>query len=343
MSPPDRPVIRTWTAPARFIFVSCLLFVGLLLAGSWWAWRHLPVGHDFYFGRGFLLVVPAIVAFISLTALPKSECVRSRWKFSSRGLLPVCSCFFLLYAAGSHVLLILAAIGRPVHATVQWMLVPVGLFNIGLGNSLGKCRDDFFFRIRTPWTVRSVLAWNRTNRLEAWLYVGSGLIIVGGAHRRVRASAGHRHLGAGSRSDGDVLGLFLFAVARRSGSGGFQRVRTGVAAMKDQIRRWCRAAGLASVVMWFVSPAGRSVAVAASVGATPPWPRIEPTYRDVAYAQKSPAEKLDLYLPETRSHPVPLVIWIHGGAFMVGDKRSMPRRDFGPPPPPRGPYGISRV
>jgi acetyl esterase/lipase len=41
--------------------------------------------------------------------------------------------------------------------------------------------------------------------------------------------------------------------------------------------------------------------------------------RDIAYDTQSPAQKLDLYLPKGVTHP-PLVIWIHGGAFVFGDK-----------------------
>jgi acetyl esterase/lipase len=61
---------------------------------------------------------------------------------------------------------------------------------------------------------------------------------------------------------------------------------------------------------------------------------IEPTLSDISYATLSPSEKLDLYLAAARDRPAPLIIWIHGGAFSVGDKRSMPRRDFGPAPKP---------
>ncbi|HYY28126.1 MAG TPA: hypothetical protein VE860_09295, partial [Chthoniobacterales bacterium] len=57
----------------------------------------------------------------------------------------------------------------------------------------------------------------------------------------------------------------------------------------------------------------------------------------------SPAEKLDLYLPAKGDRPAPLVIWIHGGAFRLGDKRSMPRRNFGPPPTPTGPDGPYQI
>jgi acetyl esterase/lipase len=68
-----------------------------------------------------------------------------------------------------------------------------------------------------------------------------------------------------------------------------------------------------------------------------------PTFPDLAYADKSPAQKLDLYLPAQANGPAPVVIWIHGGGFRVGDKNSMPRRQFGPPPTPvgrDGPYQI---
>jgi acetyl esterase/lipase len=72
-------------------------------------------------------------------------------------------------------------------------------------------------------------------------------------------------------------------------------------------------------------------------------PLLRPTVADLPYADKSPFEKLDLYLPAQKGTPSPLVIWIHGGGMTVGDKRSMPRRDFGPAPKPtgrNGPYQI---
>jgi acetyl esterase/lipase len=47
---------------------------------------------------------------------------------------------------------------------------------------------------------------------------------------------------------------------------------------------------------------------------------VVPTYKDLAYGTVSEAEKLDLYIPTTGSGPFPLVIMIHGGAFMFGDK-----------------------
>jgi acetyl esterase/lipase len=47
---------------------------------------------------------------------------------------------------------------------------------------------------------------------------------------------------------------------------------------------------------------------------------VAPTYQDMAYATLSAAEKLDLYIPTTDSGPFPVVIMVHGGGFVMGDK-----------------------
>lgn len=41
---------------------------------------------------------------------------------------------------------------------------------------------------------------------------------------------------------------------------------------------------------------------------------------DISYANLSPAQKLDIYWPESGDGPFPVILAIHGGAFMFGDK-----------------------
>lgn len=43
-------------------------------------------------------------------------------------------------------------------------------------------------------------------------------------------------------------------------------------------------------------------------------------FTDVAYAQASPSQVLDLFLPARHGEPIALVVYVHGGAFMGGDK-----------------------
>ncbi len=42
--------------------------------------------------------------------------------------------------------------------------------------------------------------------------------------------------------------------------------------------------------------------------------------RDLAYDTHGKSNTLDLYLPEKSDAPLPLVIWIHGGAWLGGNK-----------------------
>ena len=44
---------------------------------------------------------------------------------------------------------------------------------------------------------------------------------------------------------------------------------------------------------------------------------------DISYANISPAQKLDIYWPEDGDGPFPVIVSIHGGAFMGGDKRDV--------------------
>ena len=48
---------------------------------------------------------------------------------------------------------------------------------------------------------------------------------------------------------------------------------------------------------------------------------VKNKYLDVPYADASPAQRLDLYLPEEGEGPFPLVVHLHGGGFGMGDKR----------------------
>jgi len=47
---------------------------------------------------------------------------------------------------------------------------------------------------------------------------------------------------------------------------------------------------------------------------------IKTKYTDIAYGNLSEAQKLDIYLPNEGEGPFPVIIAIHGGGFMQGDK-----------------------
>ncbi|MBP2658625.1 MAG: alpha/beta hydrolase [Firmicutes bacterium] len=49
---------------------------------------------------------------------------------------------------------------------------------------------------------------------------------------------------------------------------------------------------------------------------------IKRKWLDIAYATQTNSQKLDVYLPDDGEGPFPVVVLIHGGGWIVGDKRS---------------------
>ncbi len=63
----------------------------------------------------------------------------------------------------------------------------------------------------------------------------------------------------------------------------------------------------------------------------PPKP-LPPGVRRIADCEYSPnghlRHRLDLYLPEDAPHPLPVILWIHGGGWVTGDKAGGPAIQF---------------
>lgn len=77
-----------------------------------------------------------------------------------------------------------------------------------------------------------------------------------------------------------------------------------------------------SVEMESVSESvSESASASASVSTTTPNQNLLVEQTDVAYATKSETQKFDIYLPNKEGN-LPIVLNIHGGAFMLGDKAS---------------------
>ena len=54
----------------------------------------------------------------------------------------------------------------------------LGLLFVFIGNMMGKIKSNFFFGVRTPWTIADPDVWNRTHRLAGRLFCLAGLITI---------------------------------------------------------------------------------------------------------------------------------------------------------------------
>jgi uncharacterized membrane protein len=81
----------------------------------------------------------------------------------------------LLFLVNMLVLLVGLGVPVPVPRAAR---AGTGLLFVVLGNLMGKSTKNFFFGIRTPWTLASDEVWLRTHRLGGKLVVLAGLVLL---------------------------------------------------------------------------------------------------------------------------------------------------------------------
>lgn len=87
----------------------------------------------------------------------------------------------VLLVIGLHLALVLSAFADlPPDVMPRVTAVAISLLLAVIGNVLGKARRNWFVGVRTPWTLSSETAWDRTHRLMAWIWTvgGLGLAVV---------------------------------------------------------------------------------------------------------------------------------------------------------------------
>lgn len=129
-------------------------------------------------------IIPLVMAFIYLLmrVLPHIDPRKENYS----GFLPTFEWIFITIMAtllGMHLALLATATGRDVN---MGLFVPgmIGLLFIALGFLLPKAKSNWFVGIRTPWTLSSDLAWEKTHKLGGTLFMIAGAIVVLAAFTR---------------------------------------------------------------------------------------------------------------------------------------------------------------
>jgi uncharacterized membrane protein len=166
-------------------------FVLAMLAVSAWAWPQIPADAripihwgpdgraDGYGSKelgllGMPLVAAAVVGL--LAAVPRFEPRRRNLERSSMAYVAIgIAVAGFLFAL--HVAAVLTALGSEADITAV-ATIGSGVLFVVIGNYLGKTRSNWFFGIRTPWTLSSDRSWARTHRAGGLLFVLIGLAVV---------------------------------------------------------------------------------------------------------------------------------------------------------------------
>ena len=124
----------------------------------------------------FMLPAIGLAIWLGLRFLPRIDPRRENYaKF--RETYDLVANAIVAFMGLIHIVVLGAALGWPI-SPGRIIAGGVGLLFIVLGNVLPRARPNWFFGIRTPWTLTNDRVWERTHRLGGYLLVAAGLLFV---------------------------------------------------------------------------------------------------------------------------------------------------------------------
>jgi uncharacterized membrane protein len=131
-----------------------------------------------------VIFLPALVLFtwVLREALPRIDPKRAdysqfegTWRLVFNGTAVVLGLL--------HVVTLGFALGWQINIT-RWVGVLVGILFMLIGNEMRRIQPNWFFGIRTPWTLSDPIVWRETHTFGGRIFFGFGLAVLIGAFLR---------------------------------------------------------------------------------------------------------------------------------------------------------------
>jgi uncharacterized membrane protein len=166
-----------------------LAALALAFAVGLWLWGQLPDQVPVHWNiRGepdrwgapatAVFLIPAIGCWLALllAVLPKLDPKRDNHALHGPAYRLTGNAV-LVFLSAVHGVVLAASAGYPVQMN-RVLAIGLGLLLAIIGNVLTQARQNWFFGIRTPWTLSSERAWRETHRLGGRLMLLGGLLLV---------------------------------------------------------------------------------------------------------------------------------------------------------------------
>ena len=124
----------------------------------------------------FMVPLIMIALWLAMIYLPKIDPKKENYnKFDKSYKLfqSILLTFFFII----QIIVVLSAMGYNISIN-RVMPIVLGVLMILIGNYIPKAKSNFFYGIKTPWTLSSEVSWKKTHRLGGKLFVLSGLISI---------------------------------------------------------------------------------------------------------------------------------------------------------------------
>lgn len=120
-----------------------------------------------------------VVVFALMRALPSIDPRRANYAKMGSAYELVVSAALTIVAVG-HVMVVSPAFGWTPNLG-RAMPGILGALFVVIGNVLPQARPNWFFGIRTPWTLSNDRVWERTHRFGGYLLVAAGVVTIAAA------------------------------------------------------------------------------------------------------------------------------------------------------------------
>ena len=165
------------------------LLVAISIVASAIAYPRLPArvpthwdmhgGVNGYSSRLFAAVFSPLLVLVLwgvLRGLPKIDPRRANYA-KMQGAYDLVVNAALTIVVVAHLASLAAALG--LHVAVERVIpAAIGVMLITIGNVLPRARPNWWFGIRTPWTLSNDRVWERTHRVGGYLFAAAGVLIV---------------------------------------------------------------------------------------------------------------------------------------------------------------------
>ena len=124
----------------------------------------------------------ALLGTLLFALLPQIEPMRDNLHKSRKAYTAIWITTQLMFLGiqGGIAYMMLAGSGENVQSNefVRFIIAGCGIMFIIMGNYLPKTRQNWFFGIRTPWTLSSEFTWEKTHRLAGRLFFAVGFVCL---------------------------------------------------------------------------------------------------------------------------------------------------------------------
>jgi len=124
----------------------------------------------------FLLPLMTLAIYLMMVIAPVFDPRRENYPKFIKGYR-LFRLVLVLFLTGLHLLILGFNLGYPLDIG-RAVTLGVGILFALIGNFFPQIRHNYFFGIKTPWTLASEQVWRKTHRLGGKLFLGSGLLLM---------------------------------------------------------------------------------------------------------------------------------------------------------------------